>query len=175
MFHHDTFCLTILLSLCSQRGQGGGLSIRKLWGMLGLFSQSLRDDSSQNRCFNWAISFPNHSLVFYITPSWELRSGNKTYDGSHFFVKLTISNWKTPRSLFKGLYLLYFVLNFAQIIELEFVWSCDTTMFLKKNHFVQIKGRSHPLSPHKICLKSAGFHKLIQSYKLYSHSNSFLK
>ena len=35
-----------------------------------------------------ARAFPNRLLIFYITPSWELRSGNKTYDGSHFFVKM---------------------------------------------------------------------------------------
>ena len=39
-------------------------------------------------CFNWAILLPNCSLKLYIAPSWELRGGNETFGGSHFFVKV---------------------------------------------------------------------------------------
>ena len=42
--HSSQFMLT--------KSPGGGLSIRKLRGMLGLFSQSLRNNSSQSWCFN---------------------------------------------------------------------------------------------------------------------------
>ena len=64
----------------------GGLSIRKLWGNLALFWPSLRNNSLQNWGSNKAILFPNRSLNFYITPSWELRSGNETCGSSTFFV-----------------------------------------------------------------------------------------
>ena len=70
----------------------GGPSIRKLRGILSLFSQSLRNNSSQSWCFNYAILSPNCSLIFYITPSWELRSGSGTYGGSHFLVKMLSEN-----------------------------------------------------------------------------------
>ena len=64
----------------------GGPSSRKLRVILGLFSQSLRNNSSQSWCFNWAILVPNRSLIWYIT------SGNHTYGGSHFFVKMGSEN-----------------------------------------------------------------------------------
>ena len=84
--------------LCECNECPGGLSIWKLWGILALFSQSLRNNSSQSWGSNKAILFPNRSLNFYITPLWELQSGNETCGGSHFFWKcevrttLTITN-----------------------------------------------------------------------------------
>ena len=35
---------------------------------------------------------PNCSLLFYIAPSWELRIGNETSGGAHFFVTVWIAN-----------------------------------------------------------------------------------
>ena len=62
--------------------------IRKLWGFLGLFSQSLRKNSLQSLRFSKEISFPNCLLILHTPPSWELLFGSKTYGGSHFFVKV---------------------------------------------------------------------------------------
>ena len=50
-----------------------------------------------------------------------------------FWPLFSVYAQKESRSLFKGLNLMYFVQNCAQIIELESVWSHDTNMFLSKN------------------------------------------
>ena len=80
----------ILLDIIGQGNQNflkvnqGDLSIRKLRGILGLFSPSLSKNSSQILCFNQAILFPNRSPSFYSTKmGW--RSWNNTSGGSPFF------------------------------------------------------------------------------------------
>ena len=42
--------------------------------------------------FQLAISLSNRSLIFYITPSWQLQSGSKTFGGSHCFVAVLSGN-----------------------------------------------------------------------------------
>ena len=70
--------------LCEKYLGGDGLSIRKLGGNLGLFSQSLRKIFLARLGFQLGHYAPKSLAQYYIAPSWELHVGSETSGGSHF-------------------------------------------------------------------------------------------
>ena len=65
------------------------------WG--GVFQlESCEEFQAFSRNHFAMLVVPNPLLSYYITPSWELRSENETYGGSHLYVKVWSDNDFVP-------------------------------------------------------------------------------